>query len=253
MLEIVIIGSGNVAQHLIKAFKKSRKIKVVQVFARNTEAISHLMSISQITSDYTQLKEVSLYIIAVSDNSIVEVSSKIPYTSKVVLHTSGSISISDLDAKNIRGSFYPVQTFSKNKTVDFRKIPICIEIEQETLYKVLDIIAFSISDIVYKITSEQRKALHVAAVFVNNFSNHLYQIGNDICDENQVSFAILKPLIIETANKILMLSPIDAQTGPAKRNDNQTINSHLNFLSDENQKEIYKILTKSIIDNGKKL
>ncbi len=253
MLEIVIIGSGNVAQHLIKAFKKSRKIKVVQVFARNKEAISHLVVPSKITSNFNDLKEVSLYIIAVSDNAVVEVSSKIPFTNKTVLHTSGSIAIADLDAKNIRGSFYPVQTFSKAKNVDFKKIPICIEIEQETMYKVLDIIAFSISDIVYKITSNQRKSLHIAAVFVSNFVNHMYQIGNEICTENKVSFEILKPLILETANKVMQLSPIDAQTGPAKRNDTQTINSHLNFLSDENQKEIYKILTKSIIDNGKKL
>jgi predicted short-subunit dehydrogenase-like oxidoreductase (DUF2520 family) len=253
MLEIVIIGSGNVAQHLIKAFKKSKKIKVVQAFSRNKEALSHLLPLSKITSDYSTLKEVSLYIIAVSDNAIASVSSEIPFSNKIVLHTSGSVAISDLDSKNTRGSFYPVQTFSKTKHVDFKKIPICIEIEQETMYKVLDIIALSISNSVYKITSEQRKSLHIAAVFANNFTNHLYQIGNEICDENQVSFDILKPLILETANKILKLSPIEAQTGPAKRNDTQTINAHLNFLKDENQKEIYKLLTKSIIDNGKKL
>ena len=253
MLEIVIIGSGNVAQHLIKAFKKSRKIKVVQVYARNKEAISHLVAPSKITSNFNDLKDVSLYIIAVSDNAVVEISSKIPFINKMVLHTSGSVAIEDLDPKNIRGSFYPVQTFSKAKNVNFKKIPICIEIEQETMYKVLDIVAFSISDIVYKITSEQRKSLHVAAVFVSNFVNHMYQIGHEICAENKVSFEILKPLILETANKVMTLSPKEAQTGPAKRNDTQTINSHLNFLSNENQKEIYKLLTKSIIDNGKKL
>lgn len=253
MLNAVIIGSGNVAQHLIKAFKKSNKIKVVQAFSRNKESLAHLLPLSKITSDFAALKDVSLYFIAVSDNAIVEVSSKIPYSSKLVLHTSGSVAISELDSKNIRGSFYPVQTFSKTRNVDFKKIPICIEVEQETMYKVLDLIAFSISDSVYKITSEQRKSLHVGAVFVNNFTNHLYQIGKEICEENYVSFDILKPLILETANKIIKLSPIEAQTGPAKRNDTQTINSHLNFLSDENQKEIYKLLTKSIIDNDKKL
>ncbi|WP_395044407.1 Rossmann-like and DUF2520 domain-containing protein [Flavobacterium sp.] len=253
MLEIVIIGSGNVAQHLIKAFKKSKKIKVVQVFARNKESISHLLPISKITSDYNNLKEVPVYFIAVSDNAVAQVSSQIPFSNKVVLHTSGSVAISDLDDKNIRGSFYPVQTFSKNKNIDFTKIPICIETEQETMYKTLDLIAHSISDIVYKITSQQRKALHLAAVFVNNFTNHLYKIGNDICIENQLDFEILKPLIQETANKIVNLSPNEAQTGPAKRNDTQTINSNLNFLTNENQKEIYKLLTKSIIDNGKKL
>lgn len=250
MVEIVIIGSGNVAQHLIKAFKKSRKIKVVQVFARNKEALSHLMPISKITSDYASLKEVSLYIIAVSDNAIVEVSSKIPFTNKIVLHTSGSISITDLDAKNTRGSFYPVQTFSKSKSVDFKKIPICIEIENEKWYPLLENLATSISENVYKITSEQRRALHIAAVFVNNFTNHLYQIGNEICLENEIPFDLLQPLITETANKVMQLSPKEAQTGPAKRHDTTTLNAHLQFLNDENKTAIYKLLTKSIIDNG---
>ena len=104
-----------------------------------------------------------------------------------------------------------------------------------------------------KIDGKQRKALHVSAVFVCNFTNHLYHIGSEICNENKIDFEILKPLILETANKIMTLSPKEAQTGPAKRQDTQTINSHLQFLTDENQKEIYKLLTKSIIDNGKKL
>ena len=119
--------------------------------------------------------------------------------------------------------------------------------------KTLETVAKSISNSVYTINSEQRKALHVAAVFVSNFTNYLYQIGNDICLENELPFAILKPLIQETANKIVTLSPAEAQTGPAKRQDTQTITSHLNFLTNDDQKEIYKLLTKSIIDNGKKL
>ena len=105
----------------------------------------------------------------------------------------------------------------------------------------------------FNIDSNQRKSLHIAAVFVCNFVNHLYKIGNEICNENNIDFEILKPLIQETANKILKLSPEEAQTGPAKRNDSTTINKHLAILTDENQKEIYKLLTKSIIDNGKKL
>ena len=134
-----------------------------------------------------------------------------------------------------------------------RPIPLCLEAENITDYLVLETVAKSISDAVYSISSEQRKALHVAAVFVNNFTNHLYQIGQEICEEHNVSFDILKPLIAETANKINTLSPIDAQTGPAKRNDITTIKSHLSYLSDENQKNIYALLTKSIQNNGKKL
>jgi predicted short-subunit dehydrogenase-like oxidoreductase (DUF2520 family) len=114
-------------------------------------------------------------------------------------------------------------------------------------------VANSISDSVYEINSGQRKALHVAAVFVNNFTNNLYKIGNDICTENNIPFEILLPLIKETAEKITRLSPLEAQTGPAIRNDEKTIYSHLEFLTNENQKKIYKILTQSIQHNGKKL
>ena len=126
-----------------------------------------------------------------------------------------------------------------------------MESENETDYELLEKVANEISNKVYKISSEQRKALHVSAVFVNNFVNHLYQIGNEICEENKVSFEVLKPLILETANKVMMLSPKEAQTGPAKRNDKQTIENHLDFLSNENHKTIYKILTQSLLNNGK--
>lgn len=252
MIRIVIIGSGNVGQHLMSAFVKSNTIKVIQVFARNTqtEFPDNLVSV---THSYSEIMEADLYIISVSDNAIGEVSRNLSFNNKLVVHTSGSVGISDLDTKNRKGVFYPLQTFSKSKDVNFREIPICLEAENSDDYQVLETVAKSISDKIFHINSEQRKALHVAAVFVNNFVNHLYQIGNDICTENNIPFEILNPLIQETANKIISLSPKEAQTGPAKRNDTQTINTHLSFLTDATQKEIYKILTKSIIDNGKKL
>ena len=128
-----------------------------------------------------------------------------------------------------------------------------MESEHVTDFILIEKLCKSISTVVYPISSEQRKALHVAAVFVCNFVNHLYELGSLICVENLLPFSILQPLIQETANKISTLSPAEAQTGPAKRNDTQTINAHLAFLSDDNQKEIYKLLTKSIIDHGKKL
>lgn len=253
MISVVIIGSGNVAQHLLNAFEKSTKTNVIQIYSRNTAVIPALSNAVKITHDYAEIVNADLYIIAVSDNSIAEVSKNLPFTNKLVVHTSGSVGLEDLDAKNRKGVFYPLQTFSKSKEVDFKDIPFCLETENETDYRLLETVANSLSDKVFKINSEQRKALHVSAVFVNNFVNHLYQIGNDICIENNIPFEILQPLILETANKVVTLSPKDAQTGPAKRNDTQTINAHLNFLSDTTQKEIYKILTKSIIDNGKKL
>jgi predicted short-subunit dehydrogenase-like oxidoreductase (DUF2520 family) len=128
-----------------------------------------------------------------------------------------------------------------------------LEAENQIDFNVLESVAKSISNAVFAISSEQRKALHVSAVFVNNFANHLYQIGQQICEEHQVPFEILKPLIQETAEKIKTLNPAEAQTGPAKRNDSTTIEAHLKYLTNENQKNIYKILTQSIQNNGKEL
>ena len=253
MIRVVIIGSGNVAQHLIKAFAKSSIVEIVQAFSRNKENLTNGIDSSKITTDLNALIDADLYIISVSDNAIAEVSHQLNIENRLVVHTSGSIDMIDLNDKNRKGVFYPLQTFSKSKEVNFDTIPICLETENNEDYKLLDTVAKSISEKVFNINSNQRKALHVSAVFVNNFVNHLYKIGNDICHENDIPFEILQPLILETANKITSLSPNEAQTGPAKRNDSLTINSHLQFLTDENQKEIYKILTKSIIDNGKKL
>lgn len=253
MVSIVIIGSGNVANHLISAFAKSDTVRIIQVFARNPETVSPIISQDKVTSSYPEIVQADLYIISVSDNFIGTVSQNLPFGNRLVVHTSGAMALTDLDPKNRRGVFYPLQTFSKAKDVDFRSIPICLETENEADYQLLETVAQSISDKVFPIHSEQRKALHVAAVFVNNFVNHLYGIGNTICTENNIPFEILHPLIRETAAKISSLSPKEAQTGPAARNDSQTINAHLSFLSDPDQKEIYKILTKSIIDNGKKL
>ena len=253
MLNVVVIGSGNVAQHLIAAFKRAVGIELVQVFARNKNSIIDLLNSDNITSDYRKLKSADIYIIAVSDNAISEVSDLLPFENRLVVHTSGGVSIDTLNDKNRKGVFYPLQTFSKNKEILFDEIPICLEAQQQDDLELLKKTALSISKNTYEINSNQRKSLHIAAVFVNNFVNHLYQIGHEICRNNNVSFEILKPLILETANKVMTLSPDEAQTGPAKRHDTQTINSHLNFLSDENQNEIYKLFTKSIIDNGKKL
>ena len=253
MIKIVLIGSGNVAHHLIEAFAKSKIVDVTQVFSRQKESVSPLFDSNKITDDYNNLAKADLYIIAVSDDAIATVSSQLTFKNRLVVHTSGSVSLDVLDKKNRKGSFYPLQTFSKKKAVDFSQIPICLESENDSDFELLDKVAQSISNTVFKINSEQRKALHVSAVFVNNFVNHLYQMGYEICEANKVPFQILKPLILETANKVMTLSPAAAQTGPAIRNDKQTIASHLDFLLDENQKNIYTILTQSIQNNGKKL
>jgi predicted short-subunit dehydrogenase-like oxidoreductase (DUF2520 family) len=257
MIKVTIIGSGNVAQHLIKAFIKSEvsstEVQLVQVFSRQVEKVIHLIDESKICTQLTQLLEVDLYIIAVSDGAISEISKQIPHSNRLVVHVSGSVPLVALSNKNRKGVFYPLQTFTANKELDFSNVPICIETETEIDNQLLKNVAHCLSELVYEIDTVQRKALHVAAVFVNNFVNHLYKIGGDICDENGVPFDILYPLIQETANKIALLSPEKSQTGPAKRKDMATIESHLSFLENQNQKKIYQILTQSILENGEKL
>lgn len=257
MIKVSIIGSGNVAQHLITTFqnleKSGTEIELVQAFSRKQEALTHLLRPEQISTEFSELQEADLYIISVSDDAIENVSGQLPFKNRLVVHTSGTVPLIALHDNNRKGVFYPLQTFTKGKAVNFKTIPICLEAENPTDYQLLDKVAKSISDKVYAINSDQRKALHVAAVFVNNFTNHLYAIGNDICQENRIPFDILKPLIQETIDKLMMLSPDEAQTGPAIRNDRKTIAAHEAFLTNENQLTIYKILTQSIQDNGKKL
>lgn len=257
MIKLCIIGSGNVGQHLISAFLQSQKsgsaIELVQVYSRRHSDLVSLMDLDKITSDFNQLVDADLYIISVSDDAISEVSNQLPFKNRLVVHTSGSVSIDDLNLNNRKGVFYPLQTFSKNKPVDFSSIPICLESENASDYQVLEKVAKIISNKTYPINSHQRKSLHIAAVFVNNFTNHLYHLADDICSENQVPFEILKPLIKETAEKVMVLTPDEAQTGPAKRLDLKTINTHLDYLTDGNQKKIYELLTQSIIAHGQKL
>ncbi|MFM2231080.1 MAG: hypothetical protein RL607_2338 [Bacteroidota bacterium] len=253
MIKTVIIGSGNVAQHLITAFRESGNVHLVQVLARTPNELEKQFPDIKITTDPNELAEAAVYVIAVSDHAIGNVSASLNLTGKLVVHTSGTTSLSEINPKNRRGVFYPLQTFTKGKRLAYDQIPFCLEAENEDDYILLTALAQSVSPAVYRISEDQRKALHVAAVFVCNFTNHLYQIGNDLCDEHQVPFAILQPLIAETAAKIETLTPQQAQTGPALRGDTATLNRHLAALTDATQKQLYQLLTKSIIDHGKKL
>lgn len=250
MIRVSIIGGGKVANHLINAFLGASNIQLIEVFVRNTNKLKEHKSQINITSNLQKLKDADLYIIAVSDDAIEEISSKISVQGLVV-HTSGAVSLKAISNTNRRGVFYLLQSFSNNKKVDFKEVPFCLETEKSKDLKLLEEVALAIGQKIYHIDSKQRSYLHVAAVFVNNFTNHLYSVGNEICKENNIPFGILFPLIEETAAKVAILSPEKAQTGPALRNDINTIKKHLNVLDDKHR-ELYKTITESII-NGKKL
>lgn len=249
MKTINIIGAGNVVYHLLQALNKSSHYKIQNVAVRSLEKALDFIPEKLTVSHINQLQKADITLISVTDNAIEQVSGAISYNDSLVVHTSGTTALEVLNDKNRKGVFYPLQTFSKNKEIDFKEVPLCLEAENEVDLNELKNLAKELSDNVFEISSEQRKSLHVAAVFVSNFTNHLYSIGNEICNENNISFNILKPLIKETADKINYLSPKEAQTGPAVRFDTKTTNAHEDFLKNKTHKEIYKLITQSIQKN----
>lgn len=246
MITVSIIGAGNVATHLFKAFSKTKTVSVKQWYSRDLTKISSFKNKVKIVADLNGLAEADIYIIAVSDDAISSVSEALPFKDRLVVHTSGSVGIYDLDKKNRRAVFYPLQTFSKEAKVDFKQVPICIETIGKKDYPQLKSLAEALGSPHYRVNSDQRKALHLAAVFVNNFTNQLYRVAHEITESEGVEFDILKPLILETAKKVQTMSPYMAQTGPAKRNDKKTIKRHLKQLKNEQHKAIYNLLTDTI-------
>lgn len=246
MINVTLIGTGNVSWHLNRIFTIAKGVTVNAILSSRGDLLSK--GIQNISSKV----ESNIYIIAVSDDAISSVSQEFKEINNLIVHTSGAVAIEALSPIKRRGVFYPLQTFSKEREVDFESIPICIEAEKKEDLKLLKKLAREVTSAVYQINSEQRKSLHLAAVFVNNFTNHLYQIGNELCKQNNLPFEILEPLIAETARKITSLAPIDSQTGPARRADKETIEKQVDQLELTNHKEIYKTITDSILKTYEK-
>lgn len=249
MINVTVLGFGNVGFHLVKAFEKLSTVNLVQVY--NRHPIKEKLFKAHFITNVNRLAEADVYIIALPDDVIKSFSKKLNINGLVV-HTSGSVAINALIGKFRKGVFYPLQSFSKNKSINFKEIPIAIEAQNKADLNLLHKLALCLSPFVYEISTKQRQHLHTAAVFVNNFTNFMYRIGESLCLANDIDFNILKPLIKETAKKIETLSPTDAQTGPANRCDEKTIKRHLELLPAK-YKEIYTLLTKSIQQHDKEL
>jgi predicted short-subunit dehydrogenase-like oxidoreductase (DUF2520 family) len=258
MYKIALIGSGNVGYHLVNRFQE-RKVRVLQVFTRDiakAQSISASTNVPYITDLQALTQEADCYIIAVKDDSIAAVAEKMSHVlpkNVLVVHTSGGTPSMILAPFFERfGSFYPFQTFSIQKKPNFSTIPICIDAAYEADILFLTKLAKKISPKVHHITDAQRGILHVAAVFVNNFTNHLFAIGEAIATKNDLPFDLLKPLILETVEKITIHSPKTVQTGPAIRGDAKTIQRHLDFLEGNHADfvDVYKVLTDSIRENA---
>lgn len=240
---ISIIGSGNIAFHLGKALKNNG-INIDFVLARNLKEGNRLVEIldSEFTFEFQTLSDSDLVLLCVPDDVIYDLIDQIPNSN--IAYTSGSVELKEIEEKNI-GVFYPLQTFRKTDALDINKVPFFIEASNETLEKELKILAKKISTNVSIMTSEERKKYHLSAVFINNFTNHLLYLAKKEADKNGIVWENLLPLLEETLKKNLISNPFDNQTGPAKRNDNQTINKHISMLEGKS-KEIYQLITESI-------
>ncbi len=256
--KITIIGSGNVGFHLAQELFSFGHI-ICQVYSRKKEKadlLADLTNSEAINKVEDLSNEAELYILAISDNGLEKMAADISFLNKqkkIIAHTSGSVKCSIFEPYfDNYGVFYPLQTFSLQKEANFDKLPFCIYGNSENTERELVGLAKTICPNIFLTNDKQRSIIHVAAVIVNNFSNYLYSIAQDICEDHNIAFDILKALIEETAGKVQEYQPDEMQTGPAKRGDKNTIELHLQFLSGypEYQK-IYRMLSEGIIGKHK--
>ncbi|WP_207535143.1 Rossmann-like and DUF2520 domain-containing protein [Desertivirga arenae] len=251
-MKITLLGSGNVATHLGKALQEKGHT-IVQVWSRSIENAIELATqllAEGVNTFEAILPDADVYIIAVSDTAIGDIAKAFPFRDKLLVHTSGTTGLEVLESASERiGVFYPLQTFSKQRPLNFKIIPIAIEARDIQIENVLRDLASSISETTVVFDSQKRKALHVAAVFACNFSNHLYSIADGILKDSGLDFSLLRPLIEETASKVQSFFPHEVQTGPAVRNDQMTINKHVEFFKERPElEEIYRLISQNIIN-----
>ncbi len=252
-MKVVILGAGNVASHLTRALLESA-VQVAQIFNRTlekAEAIASPYNLSY-TDKISEIEKADLYIISTSDDAVEEVSYHIPFDDALVVHTAGSLGLDSLKGDYRKGVLYPLQTLSIEKGVRYDKVPFFIETENGEDFKELEKLMLKVSSKVYRINSEQRAKLHLSAVFVCNFVNLMYSVGEKIVEDAGLPFKTLLPLINETSQKVNEIKPLDAQTGPAIREDQNVIDKHLNMLKEDPElSNIYSILTNEILNKKK--
>lgn len=250
---VVLLGAGRVAGHLGKALQDAG-IEVMQVFSRTEKSASDLANRLQCKFT-THIRDVAhgadLYLFAVSDDALAGLIGQFPHDDVFVAHTSGSQPLDVLKREGLaHGVFYPLQTFSREIVPDFSTIPFCIEASTQWHEQRLFHLASALSRNVRKMDSAQREALHIAAVFSCNFTNHLFHIAQRVLQQNDLPFDILLPLIDETVRKIHHQPPGRVQTGPAVREDQTIIGKHLQRLENEpDYRNIYTFITESIINH----
>lgn len=249
---IVLIGSGNLATNVGKALHKCG-YHISQVYSYREETAKELAD--KLDTEYTTnlsdlYSDADLYITALKDSVLPELIPQIVMgrEQSLFVHTAGSVPMNVWAGyANRYGVFYPMQTFSKAREVCFDEIPFFIEANNRDDLLRLKSLASVVSHKVYEATSEQRKSLHLAAVFTCNFANHMYALADELLAKYDLPFEVMLPLIDETARKVHELPPAEAQTGPAVRYDENVIGNHLSMLADEPvMQELYEKISKSI-------
>jgi predicted short-subunit dehydrogenase-like oxidoreductase (DUF2520 family) len=252
---IVILGTGNLAWHLAHLFK-AHAFDVVQIYGRNATSAKALAD--EVNTDFTsEIKNIyqnaNLYLMAVSDHAIVDLAFQLKIkNTAIVAHTAGSVSIDTLQfVSNNTAVFYPLQTFTKNIAIDFKSTPIFIEANNDDTKNALTLFAQNFSNTVKNISSTERLKLHLSAVMTANFMNHLNTLTYDYLKDNHLEtlYPSLWPLMQTSIEKLKTNLPQEAQTGPAKRNDQTTIDKHLHLLIENDElRRIYELLSQSITD-----
>lgn len=253
---VAVIGSGNVAEALSLAISANDRYDLVQLWARNVDRGRLIASLAGCVyeNDPQKLAAADIYIISVSDRAIREISEQFDFGDAIVVHTSGSCGADELSSVIPRqGVLYPLQTFTAGRTVDFQEIPFFVEAADDESFRAIFSLASALSGSVYRSDPELRRRLHVAAVFVCNFVNHMYVAGEQLMQENGLDYGLLKPLIAETIRKMLTSpSPRPLQTGPAVREDYPTIEKHMALLDNNPRlRDLYRMITESIISDKK--
>lgn len=252
--KISVVGAGNVASHIVPALKNAG-YGISYIYAKNT--INTRKLAAEVGAIYSTdieevVKDCDLLIISVNDDEIANIAQQLAGSKVPVVHTAGSVSVDVLSKVSDKtGVLYPLQTFNIHRKLEFNTVPICVESECDEFHKELLAIAGKISDKVVAISQEQRLCLHIAAIFACNFTNHMYVLSKKILQTEGLDFELLKPLISETAQRIISASPEEVQTGPAIRGDFKILKKHQEWLEkNKDLLEIYKLLSYNIQNNN---
>lgn len=246
MISVVLIGTGNVSTKLQQVFSQSEEVHLSGVHGRKKRTGTILPSGLEIQEISQIDKNADIIMIATADDAIAYVKMELGNPNALVVHTAGSVPLEALAPIKRRGVFYPLQTLSADLEVDFTALPLCLECSQEKDRKLLQQLAESISTSVHWISSSERERLHLAAVFTNNFVNHMILQAEKICEEYDLPKELLHPLLDETVVKAKKQGAYKAQTGPAVRGDLSVIAKHIELLQDAARQKLYKTITASI-------